>query len=601
MPVAPTWKVQPQGAKAPGVVTQKDWGAEITRLGGQARQTGSEVARAAAIQRDKNDDAAVAKYYNEARQTSREYMAEQTSKYGEDGLNVYEETKSWYGEQQKEWDKRITDPRQKLKFAKRFDAMANSDLDTAINHEGKQHDLFRVETSKESISQAKNDAVANRGKSSMVDAFGVEIEENVQKIYGHMGTEYVQKKAKEEVSDMYEKVFNAMMDEDKDAALKHYESVKKFINGENQDRIEAGFKNADLKNRTFKEYDRIVGQEKAYKNRLNLADQITDGEVREGVTSLLDAKERKEQHIKSLEHETYMNGMIDQMRASGSAEKAFGIAMGAKGADKLDLSRAVNVLFPPPGPKASNLEVKLKAKDYINRGGKYTMQELLTKVFPYLDDGDQKEIEKLNDSGGFIGKLSDSQVQKTFESVSGTKPADEVEQYDAVWRYVVDNWPPDQMPTDIEVRKIVSQALASGEKMGRKGFGIGENVKNYYEAEARGEGNDFLPDLTALEEEEYSIALQEMNIPVNKYSLRMYKKHYVMGLPYPGADWLPQLKEFEEKTISREIKAANPKAAPPNDIQLRLWKKHKWLHYPVPEEKPEDSEKKESTSKTESE
>ena len=575
------WQVQPGATAQPNLPEDPmiNVGRQVAQAGQQLTQTAGQLHRIYQAEKMEDDKVQVREYFNQARNQSREFMAALKAKEGKDGVNAYEEAKVWYKEQQKEWNKTITDPNQKILFGEKFDAMAQQDFDSAMGHQESQKKVWDVQTKTENIAQAKSDAIENRASKSYVDARAVEIEEIVFSLYKHMGDEYAEKKAKQHVSDMYEKVLVALADDDPVKAKQHYLDAKDFINGENQVRIEESIENMELLGQAQLKTDEILAKTDDEREQLALAREEKDPNLRKMVVDMVNARIAEDKKIETIEHQEYMSDMLNRMQAAGGREKAIAVAYSAKeGEDKLSLRRVVDVFYPAADTKIeTNYNVLMRAMDEIDAGRRFTRTELLTLAFPYLSNSDRNKLEEYNRTGGVKDKLTMSRVKGVYKTID-PDGAEDSENILKIYEFIEQNIGTEPL-NDTTIKNLISMSKLEGEVEESSIWtrGVGADM-SYAEAVQKGKGYEWLPDVTSAEEETIGAILRDQGIEVNDLSVRVYKKHTLMKRPYPPPTWRPPLTNAERIKIGRHL---NKLGYPTTDNNMRKYKMKFWMGYPV--------------------
>jgi hypothetical protein len=243
------------------------------------------------------------------------------------------------------------------------------------------------------------------------------------------------------------------------------------------------------------------------------------------------ARNAEETYFKEQAELTLLSEKTNAVLNAGNLEEGLDVADSVtSGRSRLELTRLAHSLYGRDDTKTDQAKM-LEARILIDQGKIADIESLWRGYKPYADDGDWKQLESYFRSGGAAAGLKDSNVRTIYKSITGKDAVDKPEQYGRVWEYVRNNLPEGRKPTDEEVRKLVGQALTWGERKGG-GWGYGENMP-LTEAILKGHLETWLPDVDDEEERKIKNILKENGKLVNDTTIRLYKKHIIMGLPLP--------------------------------------------------------------------
>jgi hypothetical protein len=150
------------------------------------------------------------------------------------------------------------------------------------------------------------------------------------------------------------------------------------------------------------------------------------------------------------------------------------------------------------------------------------------------DPSHWKSIDDYVAQGGSTGEITQTRVTDSLRSLVtdsskvGT-PKSINKNYPGLYNYVMDEWPKGELYSREKLRKIVSQGIASGEVPGGAWY-INDDEGSYQEAVQRGEGDEWMPDVTDNEKENIIQKLQAAGETVTEQKIKEYQKHIVLGI-----------------------------------------------------------------------
>jgi hypothetical protein len=469
---------------------------------------------------------------NRAISQDREFMSGQYAKVGKEGAGVYDESLSYFEEARRKWMKELKTPIQQELFSQAYDPRVNSHLDGAIRHQANQIKIYDEATQNAFISQTTNDAVLMRKDRAFVENSLAEVTQTTKNLYQHMGKEVMDAMVLEAQGKFHAAVIEATIEEDPVAAKKYFE--KAVVQTQMSEKLKTVLKkkldSAGLRQKEQARADNIMGASDDPKERLKMARE-SDQDLRDGVVMRIKARNAEETYFKEQAELTLLSEKTNAVLNAGNLEDGLDVADSVtSGRSRLELTRLAHSLYGRDDTKTDQAKM-LEARILIDRGKIADIESLWRGYKPYADDGDWKQLESYFRSGGAAAGLKDSNVRTIYKSITGKDAADKPEQYGRVWEYVRNNLPEGRKPTDEEVRKLVGQALTWGERKGG-GWGYGENMP-LTEAILKGHLETWLPDVDDEEERAIKKILKENGKLVNDTTIRLYKKHIIMGLPLP--------------------------------------------------------------------
>ena len=127
------------------------------------------------------------------------------------------------------------------------------------------------------------------------------------------------------------------------------------------------------------------------------------------------------------------------------------------------------------------------------------------------------------EQGGKLKGASLSSVDTLYKKLSGQKKMPEGF-YDAVVSFIPDG----KVPSEVELRKIISNLIMDGHVAGAW---FGDKLYEAVEDKTYGK---WLPDLTDDDREQIEPILRDKGLPVTDREMKEYKKAIIMGLPMPA-------------------------------------------------------------------
>jgi hypothetical protein len=144
-----------------------------------------------------------------------------------------------------------------------------------------------------------------------------------------------------------------------------------------------------------------------------------------------------------------------------------------------------------------------------------------------LTASQQSDILESYNVGGNKGELKqttlDSVVKRLDPDGKGT------DKYPGIFEAVQAALPPGAPVNDTTLTKLAAQFIAEGETPGG-GIGYGRD-ETYLKASKSGRGRDWMPDVTREERDNIERILKTAGKPVNDKNIRLYKKHAMLGYP----------------------------------------------------------------------
>lgn len=256
---------------------------------------------------------------------------------------------------------------------------------------------------------------------------------------------------------------------------------------------------------------------------MDILSDVADPEVRAAAASLVGAQ------LKFLE--------AKEKAQTALAMKNFAAKVKADDVDPINAERLMDEFSIPADKREDAMKMAYgkveetpenrAALDEIRRGidlGEITtVQQIeVAGVNARMTDVQIKAARTYLEQGGKLKGASLSSVDTLYKKLSGQKKMPEGF-YDSVVSFIPDG----KVPSEVELRKIISNLIMDGHV---SGAWFGDKL---YEAMKDKTYGQWLPDLTDEEEEDIAQILREKGQPVTSRTMKEYKKAQIMGLPMP--------------------------------------------------------------------
>lgn len=280
--------------------------------------------------------------------------------------------------------------------------------------------------------------------------------------------------------------------------------------------------------------------EGGFEEKLAATDKIKDADLRSRVKSLIRARINDAEEMEARATKAESKSVTSKIKAAGSLANAYAIAEGLDDAGKITKFKALsNLLY---GTKqavvVSNPKSLAQARAMIDTGEIDDEDLLVSSYAGQISKSDMKTLQKRLMKGGNTGMLSDSNMRTLYSSFTGKKVPENTEEFNMVVEYIENNIPPGKDPNDKLIREMMATALTTGEKIG-KWF---DPDMSYAEALAKGEGDQWLPDLGD-QNKHYESLLLNRGIGTSTRNRRIAKKLDMFGVPVTAKN----IKIYREK------------------------------------------------------
>ena len=228
--------------------------------------------------------------------------------------------------------------------------------------------------------------------------------------------------------------------------------------------------------------------------------------------------------------------------AAGKSEKvALDIADSMSGQNRVNANKLVRWTYTTKETKEkvkTDNAVVMKVKEAIDQGKITTANQIQTALANKATPADTKNVVNYLAKGGNKQGLKDSGVRTMYRAMF-QQAADEVDPnaYQYTWNYIENGLDPGKLPTDSDVRKLMLEAQlqfkTEGELAGGSFFGRGRD-KSFAEAVEDGKADEWLPDVTGIEEKTIKAELRKLGRDLTEANIRAYKKHVTLKIPWSG-------------------------------------------------------------------
>ena len=184
------------------------------------------------------------------------------------------------------------------------------------------------------------------------------------------------------------------------------------------------------------------------------------------------------------------------------------------------------------GDKAGDTANRLLAMNQMRRkidAGEYRSdaEVLADAAVVGMKDAEQKSILEYFTGGGNKGDLKQTTLDGIVKRLDSSGKG--LDKYPGLYEQVQAAIPPGAAVNDATLTKLAAQFIAKGETPGG-GMGYGRD-ETYLDAAKAGRGRDWLPEVTRDEKDTIKDILKAAGKPVNDKTIRLYKKHAMLGYP----------------------------------------------------------------------
>lgn len=184
------------------------------------------------------------------------------------------------------------------------------------------------------------------------------------------------------------------------------------------------------------------------------------------------------------------------------------------------------------GDKAGDTANRLLAMNQMRRkidAGEYRSDSevLADAAIIGMKDSEQKSVLEYYTGGGNKGELKQTTLDGIVKRLDSSGKG--LDKYPGLYEQVQAAIPPGASVNDATLTKLAAQFIAKGETPGG-GMGYGRD-ETYLDAAKAGRGRDWLPEVTRDEKDTIKDILKAAGKPVNDKTIRLYKKHAMLGYP----------------------------------------------------------------------
>ena len=256
---------------------------------------------------------------------------------------------------------------------------------------------------------------------------------------------------------------------------------------------------------------------------MNMLSDVEAPEVRAAAASLVGAQlrflEAKEKAQTALAMKNFAAKVkaddIDPINAERLMDE-FGVP-----ADKRE--DAMKIAYGKVEENAANRAALDEIRRGIDLGEITTVQQIeVAGVNARMTDTQIKAARTYLERGGKLKGASLSSVDTLYKKLSGKSNMPDGF-YDSVVKFIPDG----KVPSEVEMRKIISNLIMDGHV---EGAWFGDKLYEAVEDKSYGK---WLPDLTDDDREQIEPILRDKGLPVTDRAMKEYKKAIIMGLPMP--------------------------------------------------------------------
>ena len=485
-------------------------------------------------------EAEVQDLLNQAYSRDREYFGGLYKRKGKEALNVFGEGESYAKESSQDLISQLDTDEKRETFKRHYYPRVNAHLDRLFSHEYDQTEKYLSASRAGANIQDTNDAVMMRSDAVYVNDRMADIEGRIRKENAALEGPAVEVLVQDEKDKFYAQIMDGLY---KDGVDRAQEFFDRHIDNEDpkkrrvSERTYLSFKEKLASLHVLKqEIDRadfIIAGETDHQKRLEMARE-SDTKIRDAVVARINRRNAEEKKFEADQREKRIYEYIDQMQAAGSLEKAMDIVRDVKAEDgKIQLLNTARGMYPTKRAEY-DAELDLAIEEGINKGELTNPKDLL-QFQGKIPENDFKRHAKNLQQGGYLGDVSVSKIASIYSNLTGAKAADDSAKFKIVRDAVYWNVSQGVKPTDANLDQIIGNAIMNFKEPGEYPgswyhFGYGKNA-TYPEAVDAGKGAEWLPMVSDDENDEISAILRDAGRLVNEETIRLYKKHVILGIP----------------------------------------------------------------------
>lgn len=544
----------------PGIASADAMGASVA----QGAQTGLGAAfhgqalrdKAAADAQADRDDFDVLDADNQLVDATNDLKAKALQTQGKNAIGLSDRTRAEYDKLVEERTKSLTSPQAKAMFAQRA-AQRWGTLDASIvSHAEGEITKFKETTLQGAIDREGMEAIDSMDPARIADAEKKRFVAR-QALSSMKGVDLDVEHAKD-ASDLYASATDRFLSaKDWKGAAAFYEANKGKILPSVRDKLQVAIKEGAVQNLAEVATAEITmpkdGITPTRTQAMSQANKIEDPEVRSRtVASVKSLYVEREQAHESDQQASY-NELQKVLRDNGGDLNQLNpVAVSNLDAKWWKTLQADAKEFTgeatPTKKTYANIEATDNIRKAIDRGyldGKDGARlEVTDSVVRQLAaehalTAEQAEaVSNYKKQGGMKGSLTITQVEKAFEYVTGgQKYDDQRKKYPNLFDQVKDRLVPGQDITADALNKAIAPLIAEGEVVAG---GLWDTDTTYGAAAAKGQGDQWMPNVGADEEKSIAKTLKDVGVQnVSPEVVRKFKKYSIQGYPTPLRDGKP--------------------------------------------------------------
>lgn len=457
---------------------------------------------------------------------------------GHNAHGMSEDADKQLQEIQKKYRGQLKNPAQTDLFGARWASLYDATLTGLGSYEQAQLYKADEETSAAIVTGAVDDAVANYTSAKAIRNSWADITLEVEEQAERNGWDAARTKEEKDkiLSTMHTKIIDRWALDNPGQAKAYYEKYKDQIDGRLHGDVEAKLKSKIEDNFAQGAADQIVAafpKSTGFKEAVDYARKHYSGSKEKKLVAELKTRYSDIVTAEKLNREQQMDDTINDILNAGSLKEALAAADSLKeGTERLKATKVAHQMFKQGTPKknSGNILAADNIRKMVDEGDEQANSP--AKVIALAAEGgltpqQQQGVLEYMQKGGKAGALKRSQLDSVVKDVTGDK--DGLKKYPELWDMVIERLPDGVTPTDDSLRKITVQLMTSGEVPGT----VFDPDRSYYEALNKGQGESWLPDVTSDEKKQITPILKKAGRRVDLKTIRMYKKHIILGIPKP--------------------------------------------------------------------
>lgn len=537
-------------------------GQEVNRLAQGAEKISDVIIEAHVEKELEKQEAFLADALNQAAEQDREFMAGLFERTGKDAVNSYLDAEDHFKRQAEMYSSRFQTQKEQEAFKQQYFARKNVFLTRALGHQNEQIRNYREATLNGAIKQKTNDALMMRDDAGYVEEQRAGVEADTRAKYKRYEGDALEELVSEANGKFYASVYGALIEDDASEAEKRINQIidednrredgKKRLPENVKLALQKKLETALHSEAVFSRADEIsvLSDEYAEQDRMV---RETDPKIRSEVRSVVTARQNREKQLKADAREELRKEKSRQVLSAADYDAALKIATSVTDPDiRKELIGTARWLF--IGGKTTRQPdpvLSIWFKEMIDSGAIKEVPDLFKaennlqgKTFSDLSPAEMKDIYNTvkKKEAGQMDKLSWTHAASMFKTSTGYNNIEKPAAFEMAWQMMTRSVENGMAPTDDNMIKIIDKAwmlsnmtgeVKAGGWWGRvatAGYGWD---KTYAQAVAEGEQDQWMPPVSEDERPGIIDELKKAGRLVNEDTIRLYKKHVILGYPRP--------------------------------------------------------------------